>query len=134
MKNLLTMILGLLLLFVASIFVASNCGGENVVLRTADVDGSTHETRLWIQDLDRMVWLRASDPGSRWYRRLVERPVVEVKREGTWRRYRAIPVPHRTAEINSAMAREYGWADWLTGLIQSREGAVAIRLVPAGGR
>jgi hypothetical protein len=132
MKNLLTMILGLLLLFVASVFVASNCSGENVLLRTADVDGSTHETRLWIQELDRMVWLRASSPGNRWYRRLVERPVVEVKREGRWRRYRAIPVPHRTAEINNAMARKYGWADWLTGLIWSREGAVAIRLVPAG--
>lgn len=131
MKNLLTMILGLLLLFVSSVFVASHCGGENVVLRTADVDGSTHETRLWIQDLDRMEWLRASSPGNRWYRRLVERPVVEVKRKGTWRRYRAVPVPHRTVEINSAMARKYGWADWLTGLIWSPEGAVAIRLVPA---
>jgi len=133
MKNLLIMILGLLLLFVASVFVASRFGGENVVLRTADVDGSTHETRLWIQDLDRMEWLRASDPGSHWYRRLVERQVVEVKREGRWRRCRAVPVPHRTGEVNSAMARKYGWADWLTGLIQNRQGAVAIRLVPSGG-
>jgi hypothetical protein len=132
MKNLLTMILGLLLLFVASVFVASHFGGENVVLRTTDVDGSTQETRLWIQDLDQMIWLRASSPGNRWYRRLVERPVVEVKREGRWRRYRAVPVPHRTAEVNSAMALKYGWADWLIGLIRNREGAVAIRLVPAG--
>ena len=131
MKNLLTLILGLLLMFVASVLVASHCGGENVVLRTADVDGSTQETRLWIQDLDRMEWLRASSPGNRWFRRLVERPVVEVKRRGKWRRYRAIPVPHRTQEVNGAMARKYDWADWLIGLIRNREDAVAIRLVPA---
>jgi len=132
MKNLLIMILGLLLLFVASVLVARYYGGEIVVLRTAAVDGSTHETRLWIQDLDRMEWLRASSAGSRWYRRLVARPVVEVMREGRWRRYRAVPTPPRTAEVNSAMARKYGWADWLTGLIWNRDGAVAIRLVPAG--
>jgi len=133
MKNLLVIILGLLLLFILGIFLASNFGGENVVLRTTDVDGSTHETRLWIQDMDRSEWLRASSSGTRWYRSLVERPVVEVRREGTWRRYRAIPAPHRTPEVSSAMARKYGWADWLTGLIRSREDAVAIRLEPLGG-
>jgi hypothetical protein len=133
MKNLLTIVLGSLLLFVLGIFLASNFGGENVMLRTADVDGSTHETRLWIQDMDRSEWLRASSSGTRWYRRLVARPVVEVKRKGEWRRYRAIPAPHRTPEVASAMARKYGWADWLTGLIRSAEDAVAIRLEPAGG-
>jgi hypothetical protein len=133
MKNLLTIVLGLLLLFVLAIFLASNFGGENVVLRTADVDGSTHETRLWIQDLDRMVWLRAGNPENEWYRRLIERPLVEVRRKGQWRRYRAIPTPHRTDEVNSAMARKYGWADWVTGLLRDPKETVAIRLVPASG-
>lgn len=133
MKNLLTIVLGLLLFFVLSLFLASNFGGENVVLRTVDADGTTHETRLWVQDLDRSEWLRASSSGTGWYRRLVERPVVEVKRKGQWRRYRAYPAPHRTPEVASAMARKYGWADWLTGLIRSPEDAVTIRLEPAGG-
>ena len=133
MKNLLIIVLLLLVAFVVSIFLASNFGGENVVLRTADVDGNTHETRLWIQDMDRSEWLRASNSATGWYRRMVQRPVVEVKRKGEWRRYRAVPAPHRTPEVSSAMARKYGWADWLTGLIRSREDAVAIRLVPAGG-
>lgn len=133
MKTLLTMIVGLLLLFISSILVAANFGGENVVLRTADVDGSTHETRLWIQDMNRSTWLRAESPENRWYQRLVRRPLVEVKRKGQWRRYRAIPTPHRTEEVSNYMARKYGWADWLMGLIRNREVAVAIHLEPAGG-
>jgi len=133
MKTLLTLLVGLLLAFALSIVVASYFGGENVVLRTADVAGETHETRLWIQDLDRMVWLRAGSPENDWYRRLIERPLVEVQRNGQWNRYRAIPTPHRSDEINSAMARKYGWADWVTGLLRDPKATVAIRLVPATG-
>ena len=131
MKTLLTAIVGLVALFFLSIGVASYFGGENVLLRTAGVDGSTHETRLWVQDLDRQEWLRAGSPENRWYQRLVERPMVQVKRKGEWRHYRAIPTPHRTDEISSAMARKYGWADWMTGLIRDANQEVAIRLEPA---
>ena len=104
-----------------------------MVLRTADVAGETHETRFWIRDLGRMEWLRAASPENRWYRRPVERPMVEVKRKGQWKRYRAIPTPHRTEEVSSAMARKHGSADWLTGLLRDPEATVAIRLVPAIG-
>jgi hypothetical protein len=79
MKTLLTLFVGLLLLFALSVVLASNFGGENVVLRTADIGGGTHETRLWVQDLDGSEWLRAGSPGSRWYRRLLERPMVDMK-------------------------------------------------------
>jgi hypothetical protein len=130
MKTLLMMVVGLVLAFALGILVASNFGGENVMLRTSDVDGSTHQTRLWIQDLGQTEWLRASSPESRWYQRLVERPMVEVERKGLWKRYRAVPTPHRTGEVASAIARKYGWADWLTGLLRDPEVAVAIRLVP----
>jgi len=133
MKNLLTLFVGLLLLFSLSVVLASNFGGENVVVRTANVGGGTHETRLWVQDLDGSEWLRAGSPESRWYRRLLERPAIDVKRRGRWRRFRAIPAPHRTEEVSNAMARKYGWADWLTGLLRDSEDAVAIRLEPAGG-
>jgi hypothetical protein len=133
MKTLLTLLVGLLLLFVLSIVLASELGGENVVLRTADAGGSTHETSLWVQDLDGSEWLRAGSTESGWYQRLVERPLVEVKRKDRWRHYRAIPTPHRTDEVNSAMARKYAWADWLVGLLRNPEDTVAIRLEPAAG-
>ena len=132
MKGLLTLIVGLLLLFILSLLLAATFGGENVVLLTAGVDGSTHQTRLWIQEVDRSEWVRADSAENRWYQRLNRRPLVEMKRRGQWRRYRAIPAPHRTDEINNAMARKYGWADWLTGLLRDPEAAIAIRLVPAG--
>jgi hypothetical protein len=74
MKTLLTLIVGLALLFALAIVLASNFGGENVVLRTADVGGGTHDTRLWIQDMDGSEWLRASSSESRWYRRLPSGP------------------------------------------------------------
>lgn len=130
MKTLLMVLVGLAAVVVLGILVASNFGGENVLLRTSDADGRMYETRLWIQDMGQMEWLRASSPESSWYRRLVARPVVELKREGRWHRYRAVPTPHRTDEVASAMARKYGWADWLTGLLRDPEAAVAIRLVP----
>lgn len=133
MKTLLTLLVGLLLLYILGVVLASTFGGENVVLRTADVDGSTHQTRLWIQDMEGSVWLRAASPENRWYRRLAERPEVELKRHGQWRHYRAIPMPHRTAEVSDAMARKYGWADWLIGLTRDRDAAVAIRLASLGG-
>ena len=46
MKTLLALLVGLLLAFALSIVVASNFGGENVVLRTADVDGKQHATNV----------------------------------------------------------------------------------------
>jgi hypothetical protein len=133
MKTLLTLVVGLALLFLLAVVLAGTVGGETVVLRTADVDGSTQETRLWIQDLEGSEWLRTATPKNQWYQRLVARPVVDVKRQGQWRRYRAVPTPHRSDEISSAMARKYGWADWVIGLARDMEGAVAIRLVPASG-
>lgn len=133
MKTLLTLVVGLLLLFLLSLVLAANLGGENVVLLTAGVDGRTHETRVWIQEVDNSEWVRADSPENRWYQRLNRRPLVEMKRRGQWRRYRAIPAPHRNDEINSAMARKYGWADWLIGMVRNRDYAVAIRLEPAGG-
>jgi hypothetical protein len=133
MKTLLTLVVGIVLLYALGVVLASTLGGENVVLRTTDANGDVHQTRLWIQDMDRSEWLRSGSPKNRWYQRLTRRPQVEVKRNGQWRRYRAIPVPQRTAELNSAMARTYGWADWLIGLTQDRDAAVAIRLEPVGG-
>ena len=133
MKTLLTAIVVLLLLFISSLVVAAHFGGENVVLLTAGVDGSSHQTRLWVQDFDGSPWVRAESPKSRWYQRLNRRPLVEMQRAGEWRRYRAIPVPHRTGEVNNLMARKYGWADWLIGLVRDRGYAVAIRLEPTGG-
>ena len=93
MKTLLTLIIGLSALFMLSLVLAANFGGENVTLPTAGVDGSTHQTRLWVQDLGNSEWVRADSPENRWYQRLNRRPLVEMKRWGQWRRYRAIPAP-----------------------------------------
>jgi hypothetical protein len=134
MKGLLVMLLVLLGLFVLALVAAGTpLGGEVVVLRTTEVDGTTHETRLWIQDLDRQLWLRAGSTDSGWYRRLVQRPIVQMKRQGRWERYRAIPTPHRTQEVSNAIARKYGWSDWLIGLFRDPEKSVAIRLAPVPG-
>ena len=53
-----------------------------------------------------------------------------MKRNDSWARYRAIPTPHRTREVSDAIARKYGWADWLIGLFRDPEKSVAIRLIP----
>ena len=134
MKGLLMMLLGLVGVFILALVAAGTpLGGQIVVLRTADIDGTTHETKLWVQDLDRQLWLRAGSTDSAWYLRLVERPIVQMKRKDSWARYRAVPTPHRTGEVSDAIARKYGWSDWLIGLFREPEKSVAIRLVPVPG-
>ena len=71
-------------------FVASESGGEVVVLKTKS-EGATapdHETRSWIVDEDGKQWLRAGSPQSSWLAAIQRDPLVEVVRGGA-----AAPTP-----------------------------------------
>ena len=128
--------MGKILLFLVAVVVgffvlvgaASEMGGEVVTLTTNDAQGAERTTSLWVVDHGGFEYLRAGNPESSWYERLVADPKVSVERGGEVRRYTAEPAPDRTPDVNALMAEKYGWADRLVGLI--RGDSVAVRLMP----
>ncbi len=116
------------LAFVIAVLTASEWGGEVVELRTTDGIGATQTTRLWIVDDQGNLWLRAGRASSGWLERVRVHPVVELVRGGTTAEYNASPVPEAAERINALMAEKYGVADWLIGLLRSRDDVVPVRL------
>jgi hypothetical protein len=106
--------------------------GEVVVLTTRDAADASHETRLWVVDLEGRAWLRAGSDVAGWYGRLAARPEVEVERAGMAGRYRAVPVPEARERVNALMLEKYGLADRWIGFWFDRSDAIPIRLEPAG--
>ena len=130
MRTALGVIVLVLVGFVAGIFLASETGGEVVVLRTSDAAGETQETRLWIVQVDGADYLRAGNPQSSWLVRLRESPEVEVERAGVSAPYRAELVPEMSPKVDAMIAEEYGLADRYIGLIRSEGESIAVRLDP----
>ena len=128
----LVVVLGVGALFIASIFAASEIGGEVITLTTYDAAGTPHASRIWIVDDAGAQWLRAGLRRNAWYERLVARPDVEVRRGDTTRPYRAVPVedPATRDRIHVLMRAKYGWADRYISMIREGTGSVAIRLDP----
>ncbi len=120
---------GLVLLFVALVFGASE-SGEVVVLQTADASDTWHSTRLWVVEHDGASWLRAGDPTSAWLLRLRERPEVIVERAGVRRRYRALPSEDAGVRdrVHALLAEKYGLADRVIAVIRDEKASVPVRL------
>lgn len=125
-------ILGLLitspLWFGAALYVASEHGGEKVVLETLDERGNSFFTTLWVVDIHGEPWLRAGKDDSTWIQRIEATSDVFLVRDGERTAYRAEIVPYETERINETMREKYGYADQLISLIHDPEGVVAIRL------
>jgi hypothetical protein len=112
------------------VFLASEYGGEVVVLTTTDAEGVDHHTKLWIVDDAGRQWLRAGNVDSAWYQRLRANPEVRVERAGQLGTFRAFPDPPHTARVNLLMARDYGLADRLVSVFREDTLSMAIRLEP----
>ncbi len=104
--------------------------GEVVVLHTRNGNGHLIDTRLWVVDRDGAPWLRAGNPESRWMRQIRKHPEVELERDGSRGRYRAVIEPDARGTINAMMLEKYGWAERYIGLFFPRDGSVPIRLEP----
>jgi hypothetical protein len=121
------------LVFGIAVFFAGDLGGEVVRITTFDGIGTPFTTKVWIVEQGGpTLWIRAGSSNAEWYQRLVQRPGIQLERNGRTAPYRATPVTQATPGINALMAAKYGWADWLIGLVRSRDNAVAVRLDPAG--
>ena len=134
-RRILVVVAGVVLaavLFVLSIFLASELGSELVTLGTVGADGATAETRLWIVDDGGSAWLRAGVSESGWLQRIEANPAVVVERGGTTVSYRAVPVPDpaRRDRIHRLMREKYGWADRWISIIRDGGASVPVRLDP----
>lgn len=119
-----------LVVFAGAIALAGDLGGEVVVLTTYAKGGNPHQTKLWVVDDNRQVWLRAGQSDSEWFRRLSANPSVSLERDGSSTEYRAVVVPKQRERINRLMAERYGWADQLIGLVRNEDETQPVRLDP----
>jgi len=119
-------------LFFGMIGIASELGGEVIVLRTLDAEGAPVETRLWRVEHEGARYLRGG-ADSGWFVRLQAQPEVEVDDDAGSARYRAVPLPGDAAmrdRLNALMAEKYGFADRLIDLMRDPEAVIPIRLDP----
>ena len=117
------------ILFVLSILIASEYGGEVVEIETYDVRGRSYPTSVWVVELYGDTWIRAGGPTATWLQRLVKNPEVYVTRDGVRAAYRAEVVADFGGRINDGMREKYGRADRLISTIHDDEEVVAIRLL-----
>jgi len=117
--------------FLAAIFIASEYGGEVVVLRTHD-GAAERTTHVWIVDDGGFAYLRAGQPTNGWLLRIEANPDVVVERGG--QTYHFIPVPmHEPVvpdRIHALMRDKYPLADRLISVIRDPNGSVPVRLDP----
>jgi hypothetical protein len=104
-------------------------GREVVTLRTRLPDGSWQETRLWVVDYEGAPWVHSA--GEAWRRRFEGDPIVELRRHGEARRYRAHAVPGPHPAIDRLLREKYGTADrWVRFLAPCGDDTVPVRLKP----
>lgn len=122
----------LIAVLAGGLMIVASESGEVVTLHTYDAGGGSHSTRVWIVDDAGVSWLRAGQPTSSWYQRILENPEIEVVRGGESHDYTAFPIEGGPTvdHVDALMSRKYGWADGLIGAMVDRSHAVAIRLDP----
>lgn len=106
--------------------------GEVVILTITDDAGRSHETDVWIVELDGALYLRANAPDVFWLATMVHDPVVLLHRGDTERSYRPVAENREPirVRVNRAMAEKYGFADRFWSMVADREQSVPIRLEP----
>jgi hypothetical protein len=107
--------------------------GEIVTLTTVDDEGAERPTQLWIVEIDGRLYVRSSEPDTRWLARLRTHPDVVLERDGRELELRAIPLDDAEVReaVNRAMARKYGSTDHFYSLVFDSGESVPVLLEPA---
>lgn len=106
--------------------------GEVVLIETAQPDGSTRTTRIWIVDAPDGPRVRGAG-GTPWVDGARRVPEVKVSRRGTVTAYRAVelkdPADHERVRV--WMREKYGVADQLIDAVRNLDRVAIFRLDPA---
>jgi len=93
-------VLGLLIIVLATQMLTSELGSEIVELHTLDDTGQSHTTRLWIVDHEGILYLRAGMASSGWLLRALSNNAVEMTRNGVTGSYNFEPREQMRDTIN----------------------------------
>ena len=93
-------VLGLLIIVVATQMLTSELGSEIVELHTLDDTGQSRTTRLWIVDHEGIPYLRAGMASSGWLLRALSNNAVEMTRNGVTGSYNFEPREQMRDTIN----------------------------------
>jgi hypothetical protein len=101
--------------------------GEVAVLESG---AARQHTRIWVVDIDGVAYIRGNSNGS-WVPRVREHPEMRLRRAGSWRSYRAIPVEGDAARVHGAMRAKYGFSERLRDELRGVASSTVFRLEPA---
>jgi hypothetical protein len=120
----------LVVAFVGSIFLVSEIAGEVVTVHTAEPDGGTRSTRLWIVDDDGYAWLRAGLGRVPWVDQAAAAGHLTMLRNEEEARYRVVLLddPETRDRVHALMREKYGLFDGYIDLIRDGSGSTAVRL------
>ena len=105
--------LGIPVLYFLAIYVASELGGEVVILDRYESAGDTSQVRIWIVDADGKSWVEHGDHDAPWFTRLSQSPELVLNRAGKATRYLAKADPANHALYHQLREAKYGFADQL---------------------
>lgn len=107
----------------------SRSAHETVVLHIPAVNNQDTYTVLWVVEDARTVWIRAENPRRLWLEHLREGPVIELRRGGSTRSYRATVFDNADARsyVDPMFRRKYGLSDQVHAVLTQRD-SVPIRL------
>lgn len=102
-------ILGLIVVVLATQMITSELGSEVVELHTLDNMGQSHTTRLWIVDHDGIAYLRADMASSGWLLRGQQNDSVELTRNDVTQSYAFEPREEMRETVNKLLLEKYTW-------------------------
>ena len=100
-------ILGLIVVVLATQMITSELGSEVVELHTLDNMGQSHTTRLWIVDHDGIAYLRAGMASSGWLLRGQQNDSVELTRNDVTQSYAFEPREEMRETVNKLLLEKY---------------------------
>lgn len=111
-------------------WLALEISGVAIVTTTRET-GEPRETHVWYVEEGGVLWLEAGAPGNPWFVDVGREPLLTFRTaDRPAARYRAVPVPGRSAAVRAQLRRKYGLRDrWVGGFVDSSRSR-AVRLDP----
>lgn len=131
MRRIIFSILGLLMFVAFATFLAGELV-ETVIVRNYNPDGTAHDSKVWVADIDGTPWVRVGRAGRNWGENLRTHPQAQLVRGGvTTERIATLDdSPETRAKVDAAFAAKYGVVDWWYGIV-IRKNPIPVRLDPA---
>lgn len=117
-------------MFLGSIIIAPETGGEVAAVRTEQPDGSMRTTRLWVVDDGGYAWLRAGMGRAPWVEQAEAKGELIMTRGERRGRYEVVVFddPATRDRIHALMREKYGARDRYMDVIRDGASSIAVRL------